>query len=350
MQYIPSPASHAAPEHPDWYTYTRQGGYFSVPRTGNSFAQLSGRSPYGHSFRGYPEAGYGFDDYDYGQNIPPPPEYPDQDPLRTPVRPREPQTPNTQLERDTKSVYRDEVENRPRKKRSSTPKKAETLPEDKVTNAEIMEMLRKIQQEVKENAEIRSDPGRQEYRGHRNLSPTSQFLVDDNSSVDAERQKIFEIKGFIRRLLEDRQNQEYPDSYAGTSRSFTDSHHNRAEMDRRETMLMRQRDLEGLEARVSRILDLVEMRISSLPQQQRGTYNNRQGYHIPRYQTSPVEDPFILEPTSPTLSRPPSRRTEYTQPTGTQRQDTQVTNEVRLRQQASWIPEAEEIPEEYLEA
>ncbi|KAF5718227.1 hypothetical protein FMUND_5323 [Fusarium mundagurra] len=371
MQYLPSPASQAPPEHPGWYTYPRQGGYLSIPRTRNPFAQPSGRSPYGHSFGGYPESGYGFDDYDYGQDIPPPPEYPAHNPLRTPVRPREPQIPNVQPELDAENVYRDEVEKKPRKKRSLTPKKAKVLPEDKVTNAEIMEMLRrkekalpedtvtnaeimemlrKIQQEVKENGEIRSDPGRQEYRGHRNLSPTSQFLLDDTISVESERQKIRELKGFIHRLLEDRRNQEYQDSYAGTSRSFPDSHHNRIEMDHRESVLMRQRNLQSLESRLNHIIDHLEMRISPLPQQPLGTYNNRQGYHVPRHQASPVWDPSMLEPTSPTLSRPPSRRNEYTQPTGNQRQDTQASNEARLRQQPSCIPEAEEIPEEYLEA
>ncbi|CZR45689.1 uncharacterized protein FPRO_15135 [Fusarium proliferatum ET1] len=451
MQYLPSPASQVLPEHPGWYKYPRQGGYLSVPRTRNPFAQPSGRSPYGHSFGGYPESGYGFDDYDYDQEIPPPPEYPAQDPLRTPVRPREPQIPDVQPERDTENLYRDEVGKKPRNKRSPTSKKAKTLPEDRVTNAEIMDMLRrkekalpedtvtnaeimdmlrrkekalpedtvtnaeimdmlrrkekalpedtvtnaeimdmlrrkekalpedtvtnaeimdmlrrkekalpedtvtnaeimamlrKIQQEVKENAEIRSDPGRQEYRGRRNLLPTSQFLLDDSTSVETERQKICELKGIIHRLLEDRRNQEYQDSYAGSSRSFADSHHNRIEVDHRESVLMRQRDLQSLESKLNHIIEHLEMGISPLPQQLLGTYNNRQGYHVPRHQASPVWDPSTLEPTSPTLSRPPSRRKEYTQPTGDQRQDTQASNEARLRQQPSCIPEAEE----YLEA
>ncbi|KAF5581128.1 hypothetical protein FPCIR_10303 [Fusarium pseudocircinatum] len=434
MQYFPSRASRAPPEYPDWYTYLRQGGHVSVPQARNPFVQPSGRSTYGNSFRGYPESGYGIDNFDYDQDIPPPPEYPAQDPQRTPVRPREPQIPNVQPVRDTGNVYRDEVEEKPCRKRSPTPEKARTLaednitnadimemlrrkekpfpedtvtnaeimemlrrkekplpedtvtnaeimemlrrkekplpednitnadimemlrrkekplPEDKVTNAEIMEMLRKIQQEVKENAEIRSDPGRREYRGHRNLSHASQLLLDDDTSIDIGRQQIRELRGIIHRLLEDRRSQDYQDSYAGTSRSFADSRHNRIEMDHRESGLIRQRDLQSLESRLDRVIDHLEMGISPPPQQLLRNYNSRQGYHAPRHQLSPDWDPSMMEPTSPTLSRPPSRRNEYSQPTGNQRQDTQASSEARLRQQASYIPEAEEIPEEYLRA
>ncbi|KAF5229576.1 hypothetical protein FANTH_14146 [Fusarium anthophilum] len=366
IPYLPSHASQAYPEYPDWHTYPRQGSHLSVPRARNPFVEPSGRSTYANSFRGYPESGYGFGNFDYDQDIPPPPEYPTQDPLRTPVRPREPEIPKVQQERDTGKVYRDEVEKKPRKERSPTPEKAKTLPEDnitkaeimemltkkektfpedKVTNAEIMEMLRKIQQEVKENAEIQSDPGRREYREHRNLSPTSQPLLNDTTSVEIER-----LKGFIHGLLEDRRNQDYQDSYSGTSRSFADSRYNRIEMDHRESVLIRQRDFQSLQSRLDHIIDRLDMPISPHTQQLLGIYNNRQSYHVPRRQVSPAWDPSMLEPTSPILSRPPSGRNEYIQPIGNQRQDTQASVEARPRQQASCIPEEAEVPEEYPEA
>ncbi|KAJ4267551.1 hypothetical protein NW762_003659 [Fusarium torreyae] len=282
MQYFTQPTSQAPAGYHGLYTYPGQGGYLSVPRTGNFFEQPSGPSPYGHPSREYSESDYGFGQYNYDQHVPPPPEYPIQDPLRTPLRPR---TPNVQPQRSTNNMYRDEVERKPRKKRPRMPKKEKTLPKDKITNAEIMEALEKIQQEVKENAEIRADPERREYRQHRNSPPANQFLFDDTTSLDIERQKIRELKGIIRRLLEDRRNQDYQDSYAGTSRrSFADPRQNRIEMDYRESALMNPRDLQSLELRLDLIIKYLEMGNSPPPQQLPEIYSNRQDCRIPNGQ------------------------------------------------------------------
>ncbi|SPJ70353.1 uncharacterized protein FTOL_00081 [Fusarium torulosum] len=350
MQYFPSFASQAPARYPSSYTYPGQGSYLSVPQTGNPFEQPCGPSPCGHPYKGYSESAYGFDKYNYDQGAPPPPEYPTQDPLRTPVRPREPRTPNVQPQRDTSNMYRDKVERKPRKKRPPMPKEEETLPENNITNAEIMETLKKIQQELKENAEIRLDPGRREYHRRRSSPPASKFLLDDATALENERQEIRQLNGIIRRLLEDRWDQESQDSYAGTSRrSFADSRQNRTEMDYRETALMSPRDLQSLKSRLDLIIDYLEIRNSPSPQQLPEVYNNRQGSRIPRRQVFLVSDPSMLEPTSPTSSRSPSRRSEHFQPRGNQRQDAQASNQSRIRQQPSRIPESEEVPEEYLE-
>ncbi|KAM0196843.1 hypothetical protein ACHAPI_005724 [Fusarium lateritium] len=350
MQYFPSPATQAPAGYPGLYTYPQPGGCHSVPRTGNLFEQPSGSSPYGHLSKDYSESGYGFDKYNYDQDVPPPPEYPTQDPLRTPVRPREPLTPNAQPQRDTSNRYRNEMDRKPRKKRPQMLKKEKTLPEDQITNTEIMEAIKKIQQEVKENAEIRSDPGRREYRRHRNSPPASQFSFEDTTSLDIERQKIHELKGTIRCLLEDR-DREYQSSYAGTSkRSFADSRQNSTEMDYGESALMSLRNLQSLQSRLDLIIDYFEMENSPPPQQLPKVYSNRQGFDIPRRQVFLVSDPSMLEPTSPTISRPPPRRNENLQPTGSQRQDAQTSNQARPRRQPYIIIEAEEVPEEYLEA
>jgi hypothetical protein len=185
MQYFTSTASQAPAEYPGTYTYPGQGGYPSVPRTGNPFEQPSGPSAYSNPSTGYSESGYGFDNYNYRPDVPPPPEYPVQDPLRTPVRQREPRTSNVQPQHDTSNIYRDEVKRKPRKKKQPTPKKEEALPENMVTNAEIMEAIKKIQQEVKENAEIRPDAGRQESRRRRNSPPSSHFSLDETTSLDS---------------------------------------------------------------------------------------------------------------------------------------------------------------------
>ena len=271
LQQFTSPPPQGSAGYPGSYAYPRQSSYLSVPRTENAFEQPFSPTPYPHPAAGYPESNYGFENYNYNQNIPPAPEYPYQDPLRTPVRPRESQTPVSQPQPDTGNKYQDEVDRKPRKTRSKRPPRPtkeertpqpktdetpqedrdtkadmmemlmkllqdgklplmkeeekpalpkteeivpdekitkadieevlmkilhdrkppllegkETLPEDKNTNAEIIKILKSIQQGVRENAEIRSDPGRRIYR-----SPTaSEFLIDDTTSLGNERTTV----------------------------------------------------------------------------------------------------------------------------------------------------------------
>jgi hypothetical protein len=341
VQYFPPLASQTPARYPGSYAYPGQGDYVSTLQPGNPYEQSCGLSACGHRFRGYSESGYGFDN-NYDQDAPPPPEYPTQDPFRTPVRPREPPTPIVQPQHDTSNMYREKVE--------QMPKEEETLPENNITNAEIMEALKKIQQEVKENAEIRSDPGRREYYRRRNSPSASQLSIDDTTALDIERQEIRQLNGIIRRLLEDRWDQESQDSYAGTSRrSFADSRQNRTEMNYRETALMNPRDFQGLKSRLDLIIDYLDIGNSPSPQQTPEDHSNRQGSRIPRRRVFLFSDPSMQEQTSPTSSRSPSHRSEYFQSRGNQRQDSQASNQSRLRQQRSTVPESEQVPEEYLE-
>ncbi|KAH7180098.1 uncharacterized protein B0J16DRAFT_375022 [Fusarium flagelliforme] len=161
LQQFTSPASQGSAGYPTSYAYPGQSSYLSVPRTENAFEQPFGPTPYRHPPGGYSETSYGFDNYNYNQDIPPAPEYPYQDPLRTPVRPGESQTPVSQPQINSSNKYRDEVERKPRKTRSrkpprskkeektTQPKTEETPQADKDTKADMMEMLMKFLQDGK---------------------------------------------------------------------------------------------------------------------------------------------------------------------------------------------------------
>ncbi|KAH7257925.1 hypothetical protein BKA59DRAFT_451965 [Fusarium tricinctum] len=312
--HLPPSASQTPAGYPSSYTYPVQGGNLSVPRTGIPFKQSSGPSGYGHPSRGYTESGYGFDEYSNGRDIPPPPDYPTQDPLRTPVRPRQPQTPNVQSQRDT-SNYRDRAERRPRKKRRPIPKTKEILTENHYTSAEIMEVLKRIEQNIRENTRSRSDPGRRHSRRSRNSPSASEFLLDDIRSLDIDRQEARQISDIIRGLLDDIRGQGSRDSYTGTSiNRFADSSHSGSEMHDTEGSSTSLRDLQSLESRVDFIVDHIENRHYPSPQQQPEPHSNGQSSHMPRRQIDFASDSFVLESNSATLSRSPLRRSRYFPP------------------------------------
>lgn len=309
----PRPASQTPASYHDSYAYPVQGGSLSVPRTGNPFEQPSGPSGYGHPYRGYDASSHGFNEYSYGRDIPPPPAYPTQDPFRIPIRPREPETPNVQSRRDTRH-YGDRAERRPRKKRPPIPKKEESLP-SKYTNAEIMEVLKRIEQNIRENTRSRSDPGRRHSRRSRSTPSGSEFLLDDIRSLDIDRQEARQISDIIRDLLDNIRGQGSRDSHTGTSMNlFTDSSHSGTEMHDGEISSMNLRDLQSLQSRVDLVMDHLENGNSPSPQQFPETYNARQSSHIQRRQMAFASDPFVVESNSPTSFRSPPHRGQYFPP------------------------------------
>ncbi|KAH6950880.1 hypothetical protein DER45DRAFT_579055 [Fusarium avenaceum] len=312
--HLPQPASQTPAGYHDSYTYPVQGGYLSVPRTGNPFEQPSGPSGYGHPYRGYDESRHGFDEYSYGRDIPPPPEYPTQDPFRTPVRPREPQTPNVQSQRHTRHNG-DRAERRSRRKRPPIPKDEEILPKNNYTNAEIMKVLKRIEQNIRENTRSRSDPGRRHSRRSRSSPSGSEFLLGDIRSLDIDRQEARQISDIIRGLLDDIRGQGHRDSHTGTSMNqFENSSHSGTETHDGEISSMNLRDLQSLQSRVDLVMDHLENRNSPSPQQHPETYNDRQSSHILRRQMAFASDPFVVESNSPTSFRSPPRRSQYFPP------------------------------------
>ncbi|KAF4435946.1 hypothetical protein F53441_13374 [Fusarium austroafricanum] len=341
--------------HPGPYTYPGSADYFTVPRAAVQNPQYFGQpGPYNAHAppTGYSDAGYGPGDYSY-EEAPPYPDYPAQDPNRTPIRTKSSRKPKPPAQRGTGYASYTAApthQSQPRNRRPSMVKEGKMKSEDDITNSEIMRELRSLQRQVnKANAEIQSDPGRRDGRRYTSPSTTaSHFTFDDTRSLDIERQRSDHLTSIIYRLLEDRQKGGYQDGVS--RRNIVDLLRG---MENRETGLVYQPDTQEIQSKLDTILEYlqIENRLESPlePQKLPDAYNIRQGPRS-RGQPSVVSASSVREPASPTLSRAPPRRFEsYPSADKPLPVAVQPSNQARVRQKLPMMPMPEPEPEEELE-